>query len=141
MLSLREWLPYLQYGKSAQADQGCIAVSEGVEEFAVYGPFWTLPPGRYEMRALIVPDPQSWNNDGVVSAEVTGEDGTRLFAQSKWPLHRYELTDPAAALEFRLPFALSGDLPAAARTIETRIFTSGGAGFQILSLTVTATSE
>ena len=140
-LSLRDWLPFLRVGKGAHGGAGGIVVSEGVEGFAVFGPYWTLPPGRYEMRASVVPNPESSDQCAVVSAQVTAEEGARLFVEGKWPLGRYKLKDPAAAVEFRLPFSLSGDLPAAARTIETRIFTAGDASFRIISLAVTATSD
>jgi hypothetical protein len=116
-------------------------VSEGVAEFAIYGPFWTLPVGRYEMRALIVPNPQSRNRGAVVTAQVTAEKGTRLFVEGKWRLGQYELMTGTAAAEFRLPFSLGPDLPAAARTIETRIFTLGDASFRLLSLAVTAKDD
>lgn len=141
VLDLRNWLPLLQTGTSAYADEDGVVVNEGAEEFAVYGPFWTLPAGRYEMRVLIIPDPQSRDKSSVVTGQVTAEVGTRLIAEAKWRLGQYKFLDPAAPVEFRLPFSLSDDLLAAARTIEARIFTPGEISFRILSLSVMVKSD
>jgi len=142
VLSIQEWLPFLQRGKSAHSGENGVDVSAGVEEFVLYGPFWTLPPGRYDMRVSVVPNTQSRKHENaVVTAQVAAEQGARLFAESKWRLDRYKPTDEAAAVEFRLPFSLHSDLPAAARTIETRIFTPGDASFRIASLRVTVKND
>jgi hypothetical protein len=141
VLGIPDWLPFLRNGKSARAREGGILVTEGVEELAVYGPCWTLPAGRYEMRALVVPNPQGRDRGAVVTAQVTAEEGTRTFVEGKWRLGQYKVIDAAPAVEFRLPFSLSGDLSPVARTIETRIFTPGDASFRILSLAVRAKSD
>src|SRR6185312_1315071 len=105
------------------------------------GPYWTLPAGRYEMRAFISPQLQD-NDDGTaVIAQVTAEAAGRLFVQRIWRLNQYRLAAPTAAAEFRLPFSLNDDLSAAARTIETRIFAPASASFRILSLAVVAQRE
>ncbi|HJU10330.1 MAG TPA: hypothetical protein VJ728_05615 [Candidatus Binataceae bacterium] len=138
VLTLRDWLPFLRTGKSAHSRKSGIFIAEGVEEFVLYGPFWALPAGQYEMRAMVVPNPHGKQHSTFVTAQIAGEEGTRIFAECKWPLSLYKLTNPAAAVEFRLPFSLSSDLSVAARTIEARIFTHGQAAFDILSLSVLA---
>ena len=93
------------------------------------------------MRAAVVPKPLKRDPSAVVTVQVAGEEGNRVFAESKWQLGRYKLADAAATVEFRLPFSLSEDFPVAARTIETRIFAPGNIGFHILSLSVVVKNE
>lgn len=139
ILRLRDWLPFLQRGKLAHSAGSGIEVSEGAEEFALYGPFWSLPAGRYEMRASVVPNPLGRDHNAVVTAQIAGQQGTRVFAQSKWHLGHHKLTDPT--MEFRLPFELGQELSRAERMIETRVFTPGSTTFRILSISVVAKSE
>lgn len=140
-LSLNDWLPFLRTGASAHADEDGILVSEGAEGFAVYGPYWTLPPGRYEMCASIIPRPENKDEDAIVTGQITTERGTRVLAECRWRLDRYKRGAGVALAEFRLPFSLYADLPDAARTIETRIFTGGDASFRIMSLSVKTRSD
>jgi len=134
VLRVRDWLPFLRRGKSVHATDDGVIVSEGVEEFAVYGPYWCLPAGHYEMRASLIPSSQNSCKAAVV-AQVTAGPETRLLAESKWRLEQYKL-DSGKTFEFRLPFWLADDLPATARSIETRIFTAGDAGFRVVSLRI-----
>lgn len=132
--ALRNLLPFLRTGSNAHADRDAIAVTEGNEEFVIYGPYWLLPAGDYEMRAVIGPHQQTCDSPPIITAQVTVECGMRLLAQNQWRLCQH--TTPEATIEFRLPFKLANDLPRTARTIETRMFTSGNASFRILSLSI-----
>lgn len=134
VLRVGNWLPFLHRGKSAHVAAGDVVVSEGTEEFAVYGPYWTLPSGQYEMRASVIPNSQNGRNP-VVAGQIAAGEEAQLLADSKWRLGQYRL-DPGAAFELRLPFSLSDDLPPTGRKIEARIFTAGDAEFRIRSLTV-----
>lgn len=133
--ALRNLVPFLRTGARAHFDRGAIVVDEGREEFAVYGPYWTLPAGHYEMRALIKPH-QHTSNGASLIGQVTAERGARLFAESKWRLDQDSFQNPSMAAEFQLAFSLGGELSPAARTIETRIFASENVSFRILSLAV-----
>ncbi len=140
-LKLENWLPFLQTNLSAHLDQDGITVSEGREEFAVYGPFWTLPVGSYELIASIVPHPSSRDSKPIITGEVAADGGTHLYAADKWRLGQYQFADAEAPAEFRLPFRLADDLPVASRMIETRIFSPGNAVFRVRSLAVRASSD
>jgi len=135
-LGVRNWIPFVRTGARAHVDGSSMVVSRGAEEFCVYGPYWTLPAGRYEMRALISPQLQENDDETAVIAQVTAEAAGRLFVQRLWRLNQYRLAEPTTAAEFRLPFSLNGDLSSAARTIETRILAPANAAFRILSLAV-----
>lgn len=138
---VENWLPFLQTKPSAHADCDGVAVSEGRAEYSVYGPYWTLPAGRYEVVALVVPYSSRANGTPVIIVDVSAEGGERQFAKRQWRLGRYELADAHTAAQIRLPFTLTRDLSPESRTIETRIFTQGEAGFRIRSLAVKVRSE
>ncbi|HJU10327.1 MAG TPA: glycosyltransferase family 2 protein [Candidatus Binataceae bacterium] len=132
--ALNNLVPFLRTGASAHLERMAIVVEEGSAEFAVYGPYWTLPAGRYEMRAEIISNQQLSGEAPLIIAQVTAKCGTLVLAEGKWPLNKRGLSDLKTTTEFRLPFSLARDLPLPARTIETRIFTPGNVSFRIISL-------
>jgi hypothetical protein len=133
---LENWLPFLKMNASAQPDSDGVHVREGRAEYAIYGPYWVLPPGRYEMIASIVPPASNFEGKPVITADVAAATGQRQLAAIQWRLGQIRCADPHAAVELRLPFAVAADLPADLRTIESRIFTPGDASFRIRSLAV-----
>ena len=116
-------------------------MSEGPGEFVVYGPYWPLPAGHYEMIASIVPHLPSWDNNTVITGQVTGECGKRIFAAGECRLGEIQFGDGPEAGDIRVPFTLSDDLPAESRTIETRIYSPGNARFRIRSVAVKVRSQ
>ena len=140
--ALENWLPFLRTNPSAHADrEEGIVVVEGRAGYAHWGPYWTLPSGHYEVVASIVP--QAANPDGkpLITIDVSTEDGKRQFAEHQWRLGQFQSADGHTVAELRLPFTLAADLPAALRTVETRVYTSGDAGFRTRSLAVRARSD
>lgn len=137
--ALNNLLPFLRTGTNAHLDRMVIDVREGPAEFAVFGPYWTLAAGRYEMRAAIIPDRQPPGDAAVLTAQVTAERGNSLLAEARWPLNK--CSELATTTEFRLPFSLLGNLSRPARTIETRIFTPGNISFRIVSMAVSRASS
>ena len=135
VLRLQNWLPFLRLAPRAHADADGIVVREGRDDFVVYGPYWTLPAGHYEMIASIVPDLSSRDNNPLITGQVTGEEGKRIFAAGELHLGQVQCADGEAA-EIRVPFTLPDELPAELRAIETRIFSPGDASFRIRSVTV-----
>lgn len=121
-------LPFLRTGARAQFDGRIIVVAEGTEEFAVFGPYWTLPAGCYELRAVIKPHRRTRDGEFVIG-QVTAERGSRVLAEDKWLLD--EDSSQNTTMEFRLAFSLSDELPPAARTIETRIFAPEDVSFSV----------
>jgi hypothetical protein len=138
---LKNWLPFLETKLGAYADDRGVVVRKGRAGYAVYGPYWTLPAGRYEMIASIVPPASNPDGKPVITLDVTAEGGQRLVASCQWRLGQIQHPDAHTAAECRLPFTLVADLPAALRTIETRIYTPGGGGFRIRSLAVRVRSD
>ena len=138
--NLRNWIPFLHTGAGAQVDGNSIVVHAGAVGFVVYGPYWTLPAGLYELRASIIPHTQDIQEGVVVSCQVAADSGTHIIAEAKWRLSQYRNRTAGEAVEFRIPFRLAEDLAAAERTIETRIFTPGKARFRVRSLSVVQTA-
>ena len=52
---LENWIPFLKMGQNAIADHSDILITNGRPGYAFFGPYWTIPPGRYELVASIVP--------------------------------------------------------------------------------------
>ena len=138
---LENWLPFLETRRRGVDDRDGIFVSEGRAECSVYGPYWALPAGRYEVIASIVPSSPNPEGKPVITLDVVTEGGKRLLAMYQWRLGHFECADALTAVELRLPFAIAGDdLPIKSRQIETRIFTSGDGSFRIRSLAVRVSS-
>ena len=138
---LENWLPFLETRRRGVDDRDGIFVSEGRAECSVYGPYWALPAGRYEVIASIVPSSPNPEGKPVITLDVVTEGGKRLLAMYQWRLGHFECADALTAVELRLPFAIAGDdLPIESRQIETRIFTSGDGSFRIRSLAVRVSS-
>jgi len=130
---LDNWIPHLQIGPVAHADASGIEVAEGAAGYALFGPRWTLPAGHYEFVASLA---ANRDRRRVVRADVVAEGARRLHAACRWRVGAPELDDNRTTGDFRLPFRLGGRLPAESRTIETRLWTAGDAGFRIRSVTV-----
>jgi hypothetical protein len=126
-----DWLPVLQTGSGVQADEDGIVVGRGDERFAVWGPYWALPAGDYELIVTVVALAGEPVSDPIITIDVTTDIGQQQFAARQWRLGRGR-----RAVELRLPFTLSAELPTALRTIETRVSTSGQAAFRVRSVKV-----
>ena len=124
LLQLDDWLPFLKLNRSARAENDSIVVSKGRAEYAIYGPYWTLPAGHYDLVVSI--DPPAPNLDGkpVVILDVATDGGERQVVRHEYRLGQFVCSDARTAIELRLPFTLAADLPAALRTIETRVYTA-----------------
>ena len=137
---LENWVPFLQMSPRAHADPDGIVVSKGPDDFSVYGPFWTLPPGRYNMIASIVPDPASEADNPIITGQVVAQEGSLLYAWAKWRLGQFRCVNKDSAVEVCVPFTLS-DALAKSRTIETRIYSPRNASFRLRSLAVRNRNE
>ena len=141
LLQLDDWLPFLKLNRSARAEHDSIAVSKGRGEYAIYGPYWTLPAGHYDLVVSI--DPPAPNLDGkpVVILDVATDGGERQVVRHEYRLGQFACSDARTVMELRLPFTLAADLPAASRTIETRVYTPGDGSFRVRSLAVKVRSN
>ena len=63
------------------------------------------------------------------------------MVRHEYRLGQFVCSDARTAIELRLPFTLAADLPAASRTIETRVYTPGDASFRVRSLAVKVRSD
>lgn len=138
---LLDWSPYLNLGPNAHMAEGGISVGEGSPGIVVYGPYWTLPAGHYELIASLAPRSSRRDGKSVIVADIVAESSRRVFAKSTWRLGQRRWTKRQSLTQFCLPFELTTDLSAESRTIETRLWTSGDAGFRIHALTVKINSD
>jgi hypothetical protein len=126
------WLPFLRTSAAGHIRGNAIEVSGGTSSPAIYGPYWSLPPGRYEMSAMATGMDQDAQGQSLLMAEVVAEEGRYVIATSTIPLgHRSD----GRGTEIRLAFTLAAGLAASSRVIETR-FRSIGGGFRLLTVTV-----
>ena len=133
---IEDWLPFMQKQPGVQIDLDGFLVDEGKIGFICWGPYWTLPAGRYEAIAVIVPHVSNSEGAPLVTLDVSSDSGRHLITQHEWHLGQILPEDLQKAYECRLPFELSDDLSAYLRTIETRMSTSGGGSFRLRSLRV-----
>ncbi len=129
-----DWLPFLFIGPCGRLDEFGISAHRGPAGYVVFGPYWPLPPGQYEMVAQI-----SWpaitslsvSRTFTIRADVVTEEGERVLAAANWKLSKFFGFRSSA--EFRLSFEVAADLPA---KVETRLWTPGDADFRLKSLIV-----
>jgi hypothetical protein len=140
-LALENWLPFLQTTPRAHADEDGIVLTEGAAEHVIWGPYWTLPASQYEVIASVVPLSSIPEGKPVITIDVSAEGGKRQLAELQWRLGQIQDANAHTTTELRLPFTLASDLPAALRTIETRVHSNGEGSFRICSLTVKAKSD
>jgi hypothetical protein len=133
---IENWLPLLSTGPHTKFDGDGLAVSDGDGRYAVWGPYWTLPAGRYELIARLIPQSSALDGNPFVTIDISSEGGNRRFAEHEWRLGQIEVIDEKRAIECRLPFEISADLSAESRTIETRVYPRGNNRFGIQSVRV-----
>jgi hypothetical protein len=138
LLRLNNWLPFLKLNRSARAEDDSIVVSKGRAEYAIYGPYWTLPAGHYDLVVLIEPPAPNPDGKPVVILDVATDGGERQVVRHEYRLGQFVCSGARTAIELRLPFTLSADLPAVSRTIETRLYTTGDGNFRVRSVVVKA---
>ena len=131
---LENWLPFLE--RRGREDHDGLVVGEGHTEWVIFGPYWTLPAGHYEMIASVVPPESNANGKPLVTMDVSADRGNRQLAMCQWHLGRFKSADPQRAVELRLPFTVAPNLPVESRTIETRVCTSGDPSFRVRSVSV-----
>jgi hypothetical protein len=139
--TLPNWLPFLQLNQNAREDHDDIIVGDGRAEFAIYGPYWTLPAGYYDLLVSIAPPGFNLDGKPVVILDIATDGGERQVVRHEYRLGQFASSDGRTAVELRLPFRLAADLPAASRTIETRIYTPGDCSFRVRSLAVKVRSS
>lgn len=136
VLRLKDWLPFLRIKPIARPEEDGILVAQGESGCAIYGPYWTLPPGDYELSASAIPLTASADGSPLITVDVTTEAGQRRIAEHRWHIGHFQFSESDKPVELRLPFTLAADLPSALRMIETRVFTSGEGSFRIQSLRI-----
>ncbi len=122
-------------GQNAVADRGDILITNGLPGYAFFGPYWTIPPGRYELVASIVPPDSESGGNANIKIDVAAAYGERQLAVCSWRLGQYRGAEAKPAIELRLPFTVAEGL-ASVLPIETRLYTEGDVSCRIRSLAV-----
>ena len=89
--TLENWIPFLKTNSYSQADPDGIMVSRGRAEYSVFGPYWTLPAGRYEVIASIVQPRKLQMARPVITLDVATDSGRREVAKHQWRLGQFEV--------------------------------------------------
>lgn len=133
IVELENWLPYLQLGGAARMEHGSVSVPAGVIEFVLFGPYWKLPPGRYELTVAVVPDADAPLTTALGTIDVAA-DGDKL---AECNIQVSGAWDPAAH-ERHETARLLFEVTAKHRTafIETRLISAGGLGFSVRSVSI-----
>jgi hypothetical protein len=139
VLQVNEWLPFLHRARHVLASERGITVSEGSAQFVLWGPYWQLPPGRYEVSASISPQAPIDDHTTNIILDVCTDSGQNQIAAQQYGLTRTVGNSPP--VEYRLTFTLARDLSPTLRTVETRIYTTGEGAFCIHSVMVGAIAE
>ncbi len=137
---LENWIPFLRMGQNAIADHDGILVTKGLPGYAFFGPYWTLPAGRYELIASIIPPDPDSGGKADIAVDVATAYGERQLAACRWRLGQYRCSGAKTAIELRLPFTVIKGL-AAVLPIETRLYTEGDGSCRIRSLAVRVRTE
>ena len=132
---LENWVPFLRMGQNALTDHDDVLVIKGPPGYALFGPYWTIPPGCYELIAAIFPPVPEFGDTANIKIDVATAYGELLLAVCSWRLGQYRRRDTKSPIELRLPFTVAEGL-ASVLPIETRLYTEGDSNCRIRSLAV-----
>ncbi len=130
---ISEWLPYLYLNAATQVDEEGYRIERGTVGAVVYGPYWPLPGGRYELTVTL--EGLNWHSSVKSLAVVDVYAAGRILGKRKF---RY-LGWQGPISQINVPFEVAADL-ANRPIIETRIWSEGSAAFRIRSVAVRAAS-
>src|SRR5579863_8834600 len=109
VLELEDWLPFLQRGELGETSERGVIARTGSEDFVVYGPYWSLPKGRYELTVRIEDERTRPKTDLIIMADVLA--GDQQLAAATFELNSLPYSDGRAARMLRLPFEVGGLSP------------------------------
>lgn len=137
VLTLANWLPFLRLGPAGRREDDTVAVERGHEGYVVFGPYWPLHPGRYEMFAALEPLEPTENFD---EGECLAIADVAMNADeiAKISLRKREFGRGEVSLNFEVAEAAQGGAP---RLFETRIWSAGRIAFRLRSVSVRAWRE
>lgn len=118
-LNVENWLPFLYTGSAVSRHNSNVILKSGVQGFAVYGPYWPLPKGKYFLTITIEGDSSS-DHVGLVDVVI----GDREIASKKFYVE---------SGTFGLPFEIVEDSP---QVVETRVYSSGATASRLCSMSV-----
>lgn len=138
MTDLEDWLPHLEVGPAGRLEHGAVTVGDGSRDYFLYGPYWQLPVGRYELNVAVLPDPRTPRDTVVGSIEVYF--APRTLAQCDIRVSDAWSSAAGARPEIvTLPFEITAEEREA--RLETRINSVGGLGFSIKRVSVVRLPE
>ena len=132
----KNWTYHLALGRQAVADQFGILVAKGTPEYAVYGPYWPLPAGSYQMLVSLERLPHGDRHGSYLGKVDVFVEG-RSLASMDVHLNALLTTAPLGKIE---PIRVAFDIPAdlAGRPVETRFWSRGDLDFRIRAIWVEA---
>ena len=133
LLRIDNWLLFLRTGPLGRSDGSGVSVESGEPAFGVYGPYWSLPAGKYEMTARLENNHDAAAPKHVIKADVVVPG--RYVAVGSFHINELPYDEKSGTSLLRLPFELHAQAPEE-RQIETRIWSSGEQRFRIRSLLV-----
>ena len=104
LLQLDDWLPYLRIGPLGSADQPSVKAEAGLEAFVIFGPYWSLPMGNYEMTAYIERGREVPTSRYSILGDVLV--GDRQMAAARFQVTNLPYDEQIAASVLRLRFQL-----------------------------------
>jgi hypothetical protein len=132
LLRVADWLPFLNLGPLGRIDELGVQAQKGPQAFVVFGPYWPLPSGRYEMIAQIE-RPNGAPPEHVITADVLV--GSRCVASATFAVDALPADKASKVRLARLPFEVH-DSTTEGRRIETRLWSSGEIPFIIRSVEI-----
>jgi hypothetical protein len=127
-----EWLPYLHLNVATPVDEDGYRIGIGTVSPVIYGPYWPLPGGKYEL--IVTLERLSCHRKTISLALIDVYAAGRILGKRefrtagwRWPI-----------VKINIPFEVTADV-ANRPIIETRIWSIGEAAFRIRSVVVSAT--
>src|SRR6185437_8045861 len=136
-LQVGNWLPYLHRHNDVQHDETGVVTAKGTIGYAVWGPYWPLPAGSYQLLIDLARLDADTYGSHLGNIEIVA--GRRFLASLDVHLNSLSLRQSQAQFHsICVPFDISEDDLADRALIETRFVSSGEVGFRIRSVRVMA---
>jgi hypothetical protein len=127
-----EWLPYLHLNVATPVDKDGYRIRRGTAGPVIYGPYWPLPSGRYELTVTLK---RTWYPKSVSLAVVDVYAADHILGKMEILTSRWRW----GIVKVKVPFEVTPEI-ANRPIVETRVWSTGAATFRICSVQVRAVS-